>query len=81
MLTTMDTAGRIVVPKSLRVALGLRGGETLNIVARDGRIEIEPAPTPMRLEGSGQDVFAVSDETLPPLTDDDVRAVIEQSRR
>lgn len=81
MLTTIDAAGRIVVPKSLRDALGLRGGESLEIVERDGRIELEPIATPMRLEGSGEDVFAVSAETLPPLTDDDVRSVIEQTRR
>ena len=35
MRTTIDTAGRIVVPKALRDELGLVGGEELEIIVRD----------------------------------------------
>jgi AbrB family looped-hinge helix DNA binding protein len=81
MKSTIDGAGRIVIPKSLRQRLGLKGGETLDIRERDGRIEIEPAATPMRLvEREGTSV-AVPDDDLPPLTDELVRATLERTRR
>lgn len=35
----------------------------------------------MRLVGNGSDVAAVPEAALPPLTDDVVRATIEQTRR
>jgi AbrB family looped-hinge helix DNA binding protein len=81
MRSTIDAAGRVVIPKSLRQRLGLKGGETLDIRERDGRIEIEPAPSPMRLvEREGRTV-AVPEEDLPPLTDEIVRETVERSRR
>jgi AbrB family looped-hinge helix DNA binding protein len=81
MRTTIDQAGRIVVPKALRDQLGLRGGQEVDIVARDGRLEVETAPTPMRLEKRGQVTVAVPDRTLPPLTAAAVRETLEQLRR
>jgi AbrB family looped-hinge helix DNA binding protein len=81
MKSTIDSAGRIVIPKALRQRLGLKGGEPLEIRERDGTIEIEPAPTAMRLVDEGHGPVAVPEEELPPLTDEVVRAAIEQSRR
>jgi AbrB family looped-hinge helix DNA binding protein len=46
---TIDAAGRLVVPKSIREAAGLRPGMPLAISFRDGRIEIEPAPLEVRV--------------------------------
>lgn len=54
MKATIDAAGRIVVPKPLRQALGLKAGQPLEIRAGDGRLEIEIAPTPMRLKKRGK---------------------------
>ena len=51
MKATIDAAGRIVVPKPLRQALGLKPGQPLDIRAGDGRLEIEIAPTPMQQIG------------------------------
>lgn len=48
MKAALDAAGRLVVPKSLRQALGLKPGQALEIRAGDGRLEIEIASTPMR---------------------------------
>lgn len=80
MRTTMDAAGRLVVPKALRDALGLHGGEELEARARDGRLEIEPAATPMHLERRGNGLVAVPEVELPMLTGEQVRETLEQSR-
>jgi AbrB family looped-hinge helix DNA binding protein len=81
MRSTIDPAGRVVIPKELRERLGLHGLRLVDISERDGRIEIEPASTPMSLVRRGEGVVAVPDEPLPPLTDDIVRDTLEQTRR
>ena len=81
MRTAIDSAGRIVVPKALREALGLTAGQQLEIAERDGRLEIVPAPTPMRLVDEGDGVVAVADVDMPVLTADLVRDTLEHTRR
>ncbi len=81
MTTAIDSAGRIVIPKPLRQRLGLEPGRVVEIRERDGRIEIEPAPTAMTLVRRRGGVVAVPDEPLPPLTDTMVRATLEGTRR
>jgi len=81
MKATIDAAGRIVVPKPLREQLGLIPGQLLEIRAGDGRLEIEVAPTPMRLLKRGKGVAAVPDAELPQLTADQVRDTLERVRR
>ncbi|HTY48299.1 MAG TPA: AbrB/MazE/SpoVT family DNA-binding domain-containing protein [Steroidobacteraceae bacterium] len=81
MKTTIDAAGRIVVPKPLRQALGLMPGQVLEVRAGDGRLEIEIAATPMVLQKRGKDVVAVPQVELPTLTAEEVRATLERIRR
>ena len=81
MKATIDAAGRIVVPKPLRQALGLKPGQALEIRAGDGRLEIEVAATPMSLHKRGKGVVAVPETELPPLTADQVRDTLERVRR
>lgn len=81
MKTTMDSAGRIVVPKSLRLALNLQPGQALDIRAGDGRLEIELSATPMTLQKRGNDVVAIPESELPTLTADLVRETLEHIRR
>jgi AbrB family looped-hinge helix DNA binding protein len=81
MKTTIDIAGRIVVPKALREALQLRAGQPLEARVSDGRLEIEPAPAPIRLVKRGKGVVAIPDTTLPKLTADEVRDTMERLRR
>lgn len=81
MKVALDSAGRIVVPKSLRQALGLKPGQALEITAGDGRLEIEIAATPVRLKKVGKGVVAVPDAELPALTADQVRETLERIRR
>lgn len=81
MRSTIDAAGRVVIPKPIRDSLGLTGGRAIEIREREGVIEIEPAATPMRLEERDGHVVAVPDRELPPLTDELVRATLERVRR
>lgn len=81
MRTAIDAAGRVVIPKSLREALGLAAGQPLDVVAREGRLELVPAPTPMRLVDEGDGPVAVADIDMPPLTQESVRDTLEQVRR
>jgi AbrB family looped-hinge helix DNA binding protein len=81
MKATIDAAGRIVVPKALRQALGLKPGQPLEIRAGDGRLEIEIASTPMRLQKRGKGIVAVPDTELPTLTAENVRDTLERVRR
>lgn len=81
MKTSIDSAGRIVIPKALREALDLKPGQPLEIRAGDGRLEIEVAPTPVKLLKRGKGVVAVPTTNLPKLTADQVRETIERIRR
>lgn len=81
MKTTIDAAGRIVVPKSLRQVLDLKPGQTLEIRAGDGRLEIEIAATPMTLKRRGKSVVAIPETELPTLTAAEVRETLERIRR
>jgi AbrB family looped-hinge helix DNA binding protein len=81
MKTTIDSAGRIVVPKSLRQALNIKPGQVLNIRAGDGQLEIEITANPMTLKKRGKDFVAVPDVGLPMLTADAVRETMEHIRR
>lgn len=77
----MDSAGRIVIPKAMRQALGFRPGEPLELRAGNGRLEVEIAPTAVRLQKRGKCVVAVPDLPLPVLTAAEVRDEIERGRR
>ena len=81
MKTAIDAAGRVIIPKSLRDELGLRPGLPLEIHACDGGLLIEPLPTAVTLVRRGKRVVAKPASRLPKLTLDDVRGVLEGSRR
>jgi len=81
MKTTIDAAGRIVVPKALRDAMGLTAGRTIDMVFTDGRIEIELAPVEVELQASGRLPRLVAGDDQPELTDQQVRDALEATRR
>lgn len=58
--TTIDSAGRIVVPKRLRDEMQLTPGQKLSLVLRDGVLEIEPAAEPVKLKRVGRFVVATA---------------------
>ncbi len=81
MKTTIDQAGRIVVPKPLRDLIGLKAGQEVEVSAVDGRLEIAVSPTPMQLEDRAGIAVAVPGVDLPELTQEMVRETLEQLRR
>lgn len=68
METTIDKAGRLVVPKSVREAARLRPGTRVRFRVRESRIEIEPVPLDVALERHGSAVVAVPRGERPALT-------------
>lgn len=82
MRTTIDRAGRVVIPKAIREAAGLRPGTELEIVEQDGRVVLEAASRPMRLvERDGFLAAEVERDEEPPLSTEQVREVLERVRR
>lgn len=81
MRTTIDAAGRIVIPKAIREELALYGGEEVELKAVNGKIEIEVPLTPMHMERRGGHLVAVPDVPMPPLTQEIVRETLEKVRR
>jgi AbrB family looped-hinge helix DNA binding protein len=81
MKTTIDRAGRLVVPKSIRQAAGILPGSELTIRVVDGRIEIEPAPLEVRLVKRGTLTVAVPRKRVVPLTPEVVGQTLDRLRR
>ena len=81
MRTTIDGAGRIVVPKALRDAMGLAAGREIDVVFTDGRIEIELAPVVVQVESGKGLPRAIAEPDLPELTDAVIRDTLESARR
>jgi AbrB family looped-hinge helix DNA binding protein len=81
MKTTIDKAGRLVVPKPLREQLGVQPGQLVELEVRDGRLEVELLPVKMHLRRGNHGLVAVSEEPLPALTQDQVRVTLERARR
>jgi AbrB family looped-hinge helix DNA binding protein len=79
--TTIDQAGRVVVPKALREALGLTGGARLTIEERDGELVISRVGGGSEvIERDGRLVLVAPDDTAP-LTAEQVRELVERGRR
>ena len=67
MTITMDSAGRVVIPKDIRREAGLEPGMPLEIRVDDRRIEIEPKTLPIRIERRGHLAVAVPLVPVPPM--------------
>jgi AbrB family looped-hinge helix DNA binding protein len=78
MEATVDSGGRIVVPKVLREALGLAPGSTVDISPYGGGLMIIPGGRTARLvEIDG--LLVGTSQT--PIDDDDVFALIDAGRK
>lgn len=78
METTIDTAGRIVVPKPLRDALGLAAGTTVDVSRYGAGLQLVPAGRTARLVREDDVLVATGDTRID---DDDVYALIDAGRR
>lgn len=81
MKTTIDGAGRLVIPKEIRRQAGLGPGIAVNVEWQDGRIQIEPAYLDVRLEWRGRLLVAVPESSIQPLTVEDVEDTRQALRR
>jgi AbrB family looped-hinge helix DNA binding protein len=79
-VATMDSAGRLVLPREIRDEAKLEPGTPLRIAVRDGRIEIEPLPREVRVIRKGRLRVAVPADDGEPLRNDSVRATIASIR-
>jgi AbrB family looped-hinge helix DNA binding protein len=77
MRTTIDKAGRLVVPKALRDRLGLRAGP-VEIEADGASLRVEPITGKNLRRRSGRLVIPASGVTL---NDEGVRALRDADRR
>lgn len=78
MRSAIDAAGRVVIPKSIREIAGLRPGTPLEIAYRDGKIEIEPKASKIRLERKGS--VLVASTNAPKLSLKEVNEWVRKSR-
>lgn len=79
MNSTIDRAGRVVIPKAIREAAGLKPGSSLKIEYRDGRVEIEPKSPKIRLVRKGT-VLVASIPEAPKVSVEEANEWIRKSR-
>ena len=78
--TTMDSAGRLVLPKAIRDEARFEPGVPLRIVCHDGRVEIEPLPREVRIVRRGRMWVAVPMEDSESLKSAVVRGTMKSAR-
>lgn len=67
MITTMDRAGRLVIPREVRREAAVEPGTPLDVRWRDGLIEIEPQPAAVTLGRKGRLLVATPAGRTPVL--------------
>jgi AbrB family looped-hinge helix DNA binding protein len=75
---TIDTLGRIVVPKALRDALGLTPGTTVDVSRYGSGLQIVPTGRTATLRVLDGALVA---ESTTPVTDEDVFGLLDAGRR
>lgn len=78
MKTTIDSAGRLVVPKVLRERLGLKPGSTVDVSPYGAGLQLVAVGRTARLRSVRGQLVAESETAI---TDDDVFAILDGDRR
>ena len=84
MKTTIDTAGRLVIPKAARTAAGLEAGMELVVTVTHAGVEISPAPRGVSIATHGHLRVAHAmddDEALTTATVDATRRELRERDR
>ncbi len=80
MKTTIDKAGRVVIPAAIRAQAGLRPGSELDVILEEGSIRLVRTVPRAKLVRVGKRLVArptADPRTLPPV---DVAALVEEER-
>lgn len=80
MATTIDAAGRLVIPKAIRESGGLRPGTRVRFRVESDGVVVEPQPLEVTFERRGSMIVAVSRKPAPPLSSEEVIHVIDRIR-
>ena len=81
MKSTIDHAGRLVIPKTIREKAGIRAGSEVELRYSDGVIEIAPIGAQGRIVREGSLLVWQTAGGRPPVTQDAVNDAIQQIRR
>jgi AbrB family looped-hinge helix DNA binding protein len=81
MRVAIDRVGRMVIPKTLRDELGVRGPTELELTAVDGRLELSVADVPAHVEDRGGFPVIVAEEAIEKMSIEETRAAVERIRR
>jgi len=81
MIITMDSAGRVVLPKAARDRAELKPGVAIEVRVVDGRIELEPATARVTVGKQGGFWVATPVEDVPVLAQEVVATTIDAVRR
>jgi len=80
MITTIDQAGRLVIPSEIRREAALEPGVPLEVRWHDGRIEIEPQALRVKLQREGPLLVAKPAGKPPALRAETVERTRRQLR-
>jgi AbrB family looped-hinge helix DNA binding protein len=81
MKTTIDHAGRLVIPKDIRRESGIKPGMPLEVRWEKGAIAITPAPLTVKLERKGRLLVAVPTKGTSSLSSDTVERTRKTLRK
>ncbi|MDR1394021.1 MAG: AbrB/MazE/SpoVT family DNA-binding domain-containing protein [Bifidobacteriaceae bacterium] len=79
MRVTVDPAGRIMIPKSLRAAAGIKPGTKVDVSAYGGGLTVIPELPDARLERDQHGFLVIAGSTV--VSDEQILALRDEFRR